>query len=323
MRNGMRDFVREFLFGESGIVRDEAGVRSEIAMDLRTEGWIGIPHGGISMGAVADLFESLHEARGSRGLPYPVAMNIRMGGSRLRTGETVHVAVAPEGEGAKGIVSVRGSGMPYLEADITKGPGPESQGAHPCLPSSFDRLEGSLSALPFYRNCFVCGIDRSHPGLKRKFQLFEAAGQNRVVVSCAGFEAEDRGTVHRFERGGRVHPVVLMALVDETMGWAGFMNYASGGVTVRLSATLHRDIGVDEKLVVFGRGEKSRGTGSRMLFWASGGIAVVGKGGAFETVMTASGQFLGVPALTEQMRTELIPQELTRRAFGIAESGLP
>jgi hypothetical protein len=319
----MEDFVREFLFGEAGIVRDEAGVRSEIVMDLRTEGWIGIPHGGISMGAIADLFESLHEARSARGMPYPVTMNMRMGGSRLRTGETVHVAVAPEGEGAKGIVSVRGSEMPYLEADITRGFGPETSEAQPCLPSSFDRLEGSLSALPFYRNCFVCGIDRSHPGLKRKFQWFEAARQNRVVVSCAGFDATDRDTVLRFERGGRVHPVVLMALVDETMGWAGFMNYASGAVTVHLSATLHRDLGVDEKFVVFGRGERVRGKGSRMLFWASGGIAVVGKGGAFETVVTASGQFFGVPALTEQMRTELIPQELTREAFGIAESGLP
>jgi hypothetical protein len=319
----MGDFVREFLFGEAGIVRDEAGVRSEITMDLRTEGWIGIPHGGISMGAIADLFESLHETRSARGLPCPVTMDIRMGGSRLRTGETVQVAVAPEREGAKGIVSVRGNEMPYLEADIMKGPGPEISEAPPCLPSSFDRLEGSLSALPFYRNCFVCGIDRSHPGLKRRFQLFEAARQNRVVVSCTGFDAGDRETVHRFERKGRVHPVVLMALVDETMGWAGFMNYASGAVTVRLSATLHRDIGVDEKFVVFGRGERARGTGSRMLFWASGGIAVVGKGGAFETVVTASGQFFCVPALTEQMRTELIPQELTRQAFGIAESGLP
>ncbi len=319
----MTDFVREFLFGKSGIVRDEAGVRSEIVMDDRTEGWIGIPHGGISMGAIADLFESLHEARGGRGLPYPVTMNIRMGGSRLRTGETVHVAVAPEGEGARGIVSVRGSGMPYLEADITKGFGPETSEAHPCLPPSFDRLERSLSALPFYRNCFACGIDRSHPGLKRKFQLFDAAPQNRVVVSCAGFDAADAETVHRFERGGRVHPVVLMALVDETMGWAGFMNYASGAFTVRLSGTLHRDLILGEKFVVFGRGEKVRGTGSRMLYWTSGGIAVVGKAGAFEIVMTASAQFLGVPALTEQMRTELIPQELTRRAFAIAESGLP
>jgi hypothetical protein len=319
----MKDFVREFLFGESGIVRDETGVRSAIAMDLRTEGWIGIPHGGISMGALADLFELLREARGIRVSPFPLSINVRMGGSPLRTGETVDVAVAPEGEGAKGIVSVRGSALPYLEAEITRAAAPCTVGPIAGLPSSFDRMEGSLSALPFYRNCFVCGVDRHHPGLKRSFQLFEEARPGRAVVSCAGFDAGDRDTVHRFERNGLIHPVVLLALVDETMGWAGFMNYASGGVTVRMSATLHRGVGVAEKLVVFGRGEKVRSTGSRMLFWVSGGAAVVGKGGVFEIVMTASGQFLGVPALTEQMRAELIPHELTRRAFEIAESGLP
>jgi hypothetical protein len=316
----MSDFVREFLFGNSGIIRDEAGVRSEIEMDLRTEGWIGIPHGGISMGAIVDLFELLHEARGSRGLPFPITINVRMGGPRLSTGETVEVAVAPEGEGAKGIVSVRGSALPYLKADIAKTQERSTVETSACLPSSFEQMEGSLLALPFYRNCFVCGVDRHHPGLKRKFQLFETAGPNRVVVSCAGFDAEDRNTVHRFERNGWIHPVVLLALVDETMGWAGFMNYASGGVTVHMSATLHRRIGVTEKLVVFGRGEKVRGADSRMLIWVSGGAAVVGKAGAFEIVMTASSQFLGVPALTEQMRTELIPQELTRRAFEIAAS---
>jgi hypothetical protein len=319
----MKDFVREFLFGESGIVRDETGVRSEIAMDLRTEGWVGIPHGGISMGAIVDLFESLREARGSTGLPYPVTINVRMGGSRLRTGETVDVAVAPQGEGAKGIVSIRGGALPYLEADIMKTTEHSAVEAPACLPSTFDRMEGSLSALPFYRNCFVCGVDRNHPGLKRNFQLFEAARPSRVVVSRIGFDADDNATVYRFERSGRIHPVVLLALIDETMGWACFMNYASGGVTVRMSATLHRAIGVDEKLVVFGRGERVRGTASRMLFWASGGAAVVGRKGAFEIVMTASSQFLGVPALTDQMRTELMPQELTRRAFAIAESGLP
>jgi hypothetical protein len=323
IQSTMSDFVREFLFGESGITRDEAGVSSKIAMDLRTEGWIGIPHGGISMGAIVDLFESLQEARGSRGLPLPITLNIRMGGSRLSTGQTVKVAVTPDREGAKGIVSVRGNALPYLEAVIAKGPERSTAETIACLPSSFERLERSLSSLPFYRNCFVCGADRQHPGLKRRFQLFEAARPNRVVVACAGFDAEDRGTVHRFERNDCLHPVVLLALVDETMGWAGFMNYASGGVTVRMSTTLHRSIGVDEKLVVFGRGEKVRGTGSRMLFWASGGAAIVGKAGSFEIVMTASSQFLGVPALTEQMRTELIPRELTRRAFEIAESGLP
>ncbi|HTZ40968.1 MAG TPA: hypothetical protein VMB77_12465 [Syntrophales bacterium] len=314
------DFVREFLFGKTGIVRDGAGVRAEIAMDLRTEGWIGIPHGGISMGAVVDLFESLHEGHGNQGVPYPITLNVRMGGSRLRTGERVEIAVTPEGEGAKAIVSVQGSTLPYLKADISKGPERSTPETIACLPSSFEQMEGSLSALPFYRNCFVCGVKRHHPGLKRKFQLFEAARPNRVVVSCAGFDVEDRNTVYRFERNGWIHPVVLLALVDETMGWAGFMNYASGGVTVHMSATLHRRIDVAEKLVVFGRGEKVRRANSRMLIWVLGGAAVVGKSGALEIVMTASSQFLGVPALTEQMRTELIPQELTRRAFQIAES---
>ena len=134
MEIAMGDFVREFLFGKTGIVRDEAGVRSEIAMDLRTEGWIGIPHGGISMGAIVDLFESLHEARGSRGLPFPITINVRMGGSPLRTGETVDVAVAPEGEGAKGIVSVRGSALPYLEGGHHEDCGAK-HGRNQCLPA--------------------------------------------------------------------------------------------------------------------------------------------------------------------------------------------
>lgn len=319
----MGDFVREFLFGHAGITLDDAGARSEIEMDLRTEGWIGIPHGGISMGAVADLYEFLQEARGFRGLPCPVTLDIRMGGSRLKTGETVQVAVVPEGDGAKGTVSLPGSDLPYLEADITQGARQETPGAPSFLPPSVDLLERNLSPMPYYRNCFVCGADRSHPGLKRRFHFFETAGQGRIVVARVGFDAPDRDTVLRFERGGRIHPIVLLALVDETMGWGGIMNYASGAVTVALSATLHRDVGVDEQFVVFGRGEKVRGKGSRMLYWTSGGIAAVGRGGAFETVVTASGQFFSVPELTEQLRRELIPQELTRRIFEIAESAPP
>lgn len=319
----MGDFVREFLFGESGIVREGNGVRAEIAMDLRTEGWIGIPHGGIGMGAAVDLYESLREARGFAGLPFPLTLDIRMGGSRVRTGETVSVAVTSEGDGAKGIVSLPGNDLPYLEADITGDAAWETPGSPPCLPPSLDILERSLEPMPYYRNCFVCGVDRVHPGLQRTFHLFGAGRTGRVVVTWAGFDGADRDTVLRFERGGRVHPVVLLALVDETMGWGGFMNCATGAVTVRLVAALHRDLVPGEKFVVFGRGERVRGKGPRVLYWTSGGIAAVGKGGAFETVLTASGQFFGVPELTEQMRRELIPEDLTRRVFKIAESGPP
>ena len=34
--------------------------------------------------------------------------------------------------------------------------------------------------------------------------------------------------------------------------------------------------------------------------------------------MTSSGQYLGVSELTEQMKTELIPKELTTRVFAFA-----
>jgi hypothetical protein len=125
----MGDFVREFLFGESGIVREGNGVRAEIAMDLRTEGWIGIPHGGIGMGAAVDLYESLREARGFAGLPFPLTLDIRMGGSRVRTGETVSVAVTSEGDGAKGIVSLPGNDLPYLEATSRGTPHGKRRGA--------------------------------------------------------------------------------------------------------------------------------------------------------------------------------------------------
>jgi hypothetical protein len=74
--------------------------------------------------------------------------------------------------------------------------------------------------------------------------------------------------------------------------------------------------------LVFGRGEKIRGNNaSRLLFWASGGAAAVCGNGILEPVVVASGQYMGVGALTEQMRQELLPAELTRRAFQLAGEG--
>jgi hypothetical protein len=48
------------------------------------------------------------------------------------------------------------------------------------------------------------------------------------------------------------------------------------------------------------------------------GDSDVHKDGILETVIAASGQWLGVPELTRQMKIELMPKELTERAFRIA-----
>jgi hypothetical protein len=113
--------------------------------------------------------------------------------------------------------------------------------------------------------------------------------------------------------------LALTAVMDETMGWGGFLLTGHGGVSVRFSFLFLRDIHIGEKFIVFGRGEQAKGSiEKRMMFWASGGIAVVKDDGALEMAAASSSQVLVVPELTEQMKTHLFPAELTRTIFQIA-----
>ena len=92
------------------------------------------------------------------------------------------------------------------------------------------------------------------------------------------FNEEDKNTFFLFERNGFIHPMGLMAVLDETMGWGGFFASSNGGVSVRLNYKLLRRIGVNEKMVFFGRGEKVMGRiDKRMLFWASSHTTAVKK----------------------------------------------
>jgi acyl-coenzyme A thioesterase PaaI-like protein len=290
-------------------------------MDERMEGWIGIPHGGIGMGAIVELAAGLdcHPADG-RAL-YPYSMDFRMGGSAVRVGDRVTIETAATGAGADGTILLDREMPPYISAALfyQQDDPPKRDTFLSYLPRSLRDLGQPSIALPYYRNCFVCGVDRRHPGLKRKFSLLGAESRGNIVMTTAGFEPEDRESFYRFQSNGTIHPITLLALLDETMGWAGFMCSASGGVSVRLSYTFYRPVSVAERLVFIARGEKVKGRGaSRILFWSSGGAASVGQDGSFEVVATAAGQFLGVPDLTAQMRRELIPQEWTRRVFELA-----
>ncbi len=290
-------------------------------MNPHTEGWIGIPHGGIGMGAILELASWLEDHPRDDGALYPYSADFRMGGASVRVGDSVTMKVAATDEGASGKIMVGGDTSPYISAVVSyrKDDAEKRETLMSYLPPSFRDMGRQPVDLPYYKNCFVCGVERRHPGLRRKFQLLNREVPGDIVTATAGFEAGDQETFYRFQRDGKVHPLAFLALLDEAMGWAGFMRSASGGVTVRLGFTFYRGVRVDERLVVFARGEKVKGRdGSRLLFWSSGGVAAVGRDGIFEPVAVASGQFLGVPGLTEQMRKELIPQEWTRRVFEIA-----
>lgn len=318
-----RDLVHDFLFGGADIQRKDKCLRAEMLMDSRTEGWVGIPHGGIGMGAIMELAMMLDTYPQKGESLYPLSLNYRMGGASVQVGDKVDVKVAPEENGAIGIITMDKDALPYLSATIYfKKNDPARENLFGSfLPEQYSMIEDKLIPLPYYRNCFVCGVERSQPGLKRRFYFLKSDQPEKIIVSRAGFDTEDKNTFHLFQRNNVMHPVAFLALIDETMGWAGFMASACAGVTVRIGYTFYRDIKPEERIVVFGCGGKIKGNiNSRMLYWASGGAAVLKNDGSFEIVIAASGQWFGVSELTEQMKVELMPKGLTARAFRFAGS---
>ena len=70
--------------------------RADVLMDLRAEGWVGLPHGGIGMAAIVELGSCL-DSPGDI-IPHPFTVDYRLGGSRLRVGDMVCIeAVRAQG----------------------------------------------------------------------------------------------------------------------------------------------------------------------------------------------------------------------------------
>jgi hypothetical protein len=318
----MTDFVHSFLFQDSRIDNDGETISASIVMDPSKEGWVGIPHGGIGMGAIMEFVPGIGYAETDmREVQYPVSCSFRMGGAGARVGDRVVIQATPSDTGISGCISVEGTDMPYITGDIAFGDqiSEIDEYTREYVPSDYSQIKGKLDHIPHYLNCFVCGVDRKMPGLKRRFHLWKSPHGN-VVCAFAGFNDEDKDTFYLFERNGFIHPMGLMAVLDETMGWGGFFTSANGGVSVRLNYTLLRKISINEKLVFFGRGEKIMGRiDKRLLFWASGCGVVMHGDGSFEKVIESSGQWYAMAALTEQMRNELIPESLTGKTFAIAQ----
>jgi hypothetical protein len=315
------DFIHSFLFGKGAVIQENKSIRSRLKMTHSTEGWIGIPHGGIGMGILMELARHMGAGGSHPVEPHPFRVEYRLGGASLRVGDTVEASVTAQDGHLSGQILRIGESEPYMRANIIYGKEDHHKKLEfqASLPVRYEDIAGRLLPLPYYRNCFVCGVEREKPGLRRRFYFVDGEVTEKIVVSLAGFDELDKTSFNLFERDEIIHPLPLLALIDEALGFAAFMISASGGVTVRIDFTFYRDIRVGEKLLFLGRGEKVRGkTPSRIMSWASGGAAVVHEDGMLEPVISASGQWLGIPALTGQMRESLIPAELNRRIFELA-----
>lgn len=304
-------FMREFIYGddEPRVIKEEAFF--SCTMTKKTEGWIDLPHGGFSMGLLTDLAFRLLDTSP----PYPLTLTFRLGGSRVRIGDAVDFTVSLRNENLEGHGTVQNQPFPYIEFSGRPG----SSADHDFdFPKTLDCEEGT--PLPTYRNCLVCGSERLYPGLRRKFFFLEEFERKPVLSPVSANDAD----FFLFSQDGTVHPLPLLALLDEILGWGGFMITASGAVTVSLQVVLHRPIKLGEELTFFGYGGRVRGSpGRRLIFWATGGVLVKSPSGANELVATAEGQYFGLEMLTRQMKEHLLPPSLAAQAFMAAGGAFP
>jgi hypothetical protein len=289
---------------------------AEFVFEPHHEGFIGIPHGGLSMGLSLDAWRKT-------GFPsYPVHVSFKFGGSGISIGDTAEFAVERAHEHLEPQVLVRitkkGDKTPYLTAQIVAAHSRAGRDRLPLPPHHEFRL------LPYYRNCFVCGHHRPVVGLKRRFRLHEPDG-SQVVTTLWGDEKEDTDRAEFFLIGKQeLHPAVLVSIFDENIAWGGFMRTGTAGLSVRLEFTLMRPVGKHEKLLFVGWPTGIRGNPRAPRFFkAEGFILSVADPQDPKPVAYGHGEWIIVASLTEQIKKNLLPEDDWSWIFSAARNETP
>jgi len=310
-------------FLEAAVIPGQDGVRSRVTLDARHQGWMEIPHGGILMSMILELaHRGLTPPLFQDPSPGPLRIAFRLGGPSLSIRDRLEVGARRRDGTVHGWVKKEQEDTPSLQAEfrcLAPSGGQDGPDMTRIL-AALQRIgndpgKGSVP-LPYSRSCFVCGAERLRPGLERRFFYLEGA-QSRIVFTYVGLDPQDRERFHRFRlHDGQPHPGTLISVLDETLGWSGFVETRQGGVTVRLEVDVHRPADPGEKMLCIGVCTGTRGRTPERQFWfAEGAVLPMGEG-AWSPIMTARGQWLSVPKLTEEMKRHLMPRDWLRRWFG-------
>ena len=128
---------------------------SRIQFELKHEGLLGIPHGGVGMGLCLDAWRNLGEPG------YPVTVNFKFGGSGICIGDQAVFEINGQDLSQNGLdlrITKDGDRRPYLRAGIV--PMKSTGVSVPTWLGNYDKFR----ALPYYRNCFVCGHFQKRAG---------------------------------------------------------------------------------------------------------------------------------------------------------------
>ncbi|MGC8603399.1 MAG: hypothetical protein ACP5VS_06915, partial [Desulfomonilaceae bacterium] len=166
----VKDNPYSFLTGVNPFMPMELQTKSEqqyvakIYFDFKHEGFVGIPHGGIGMGLCLDTWRNIGVSN------YPVTVNFKFGGSGISIGDQAYFEIDKPKSVDQGLhikITKEGDKKPYLRAEIA-----QTKETKNFLPTWLGNYE-KFRALPYYKNCFVCGHSRKEPGLERRFRVHE------------------------------------------------------------------------------------------------------------------------------------------------------
>lgn len=278
------------------------GFDASLVFEHHHEGFIGIPHGGLPMGLCLDVWRSL------KGSDYPVQARFKFGGSGIGIGDEGLFSVRRRTEDGGADVTARltkiGDKTPYLSAEI----GPASTQEASWIPSP---PADNFRALPYYRNCFVCGHHRTVVGLQRRFRLHAAADGAPLVTTVWGADSDDSDRADLFLiEGDELHPAVIISIFDENTAWGGFMSTGSAGLSVRMEFTVLRPVAKHEHLLFLGRPAGVRGNPKSPRFFKAEGV-VLGMADPQnpELIAYGKGEWVILGLYTEQIKKNLLPED--------------
>ncbi len=313
--------------GDNGFLINQVpeGVRDELKVETTIteahQGWLHLPHGGIGMALILELARSSALPNERCHIEYPFRGAFRWGGPAIAVGDHVTVCVHPQGDMVKGAVWKTGEDVsPYLSAlltHISSDPDPSSATSFALSLVSVlgKELRGKASVLPRYRKCFVCGMEREAPGLRSTFYRLAENGIE-TVFSFHGLDPDDENHFYWLRISDKeLHPGVVASVMDEVMGWSGFLTCKQGGVTVRLEIDFFRPVIPGERLLCYGRATHVRGKNPHRLFWYAEGVVIPLLGEHHMPLAIAKGQWLSMPMLTEELKSHLIPQSAVTELF--------
>jgi hypothetical protein len=253
------------------------------------------------MGLCLDFFTRISD------MDYPVRMDFKFGGTGVALGEPVVVAMEKEpglGPGAQVRIVKDGDKKPYLYGLFSKSKLDPSLSVPPFDPSS------SFRRLPYYSNCFVCGRQRTEPGLERRFRYHHQSDRSETSVVWGGNEEDYHRSGNFLICADQLHPAVILSIFDENTGWAGFMKTSSAGLSIRISLDLLRPVSNNERLVFIGYPQGVRGNSRAPRFFkAAGAVLSIDDRHAVSTVAVGSGEWIIMEKYTTQLKENLFPRD--------------